>query len=156
MTDKQSDTNYKDNDDLALYDSVIENLLVDHKNRTITFTLLKVIGRIDRSPNSFTYKVRRGTLIFDKVIFAELPYGLYFDDWSEFYRSAEMKTSKFLSDYCENLPSSIKAESLKHYYLGIDNGTDYKELDIICFGHSLTLENEEKILHDDFDWLYEE
>ncbi len=156
MTDNQSDTDYKDKDDLSLYDSVIENLLVDHKSRTVTFTLLKVIGTIDRSANSFTYKVRRGTLVFDKVIFADIPYGLYFDEWSEFYRSAEMKTSKFLSDYCKHLPSSIKAESLKHYYLGIDNGTNYKNLDIICFSHSLTLETEEKILHDDFDWLYED
>ena len=156
MTAEQSDTDYKDKDDLALYDSVIENLSVDHKSRTITFTLLKVIGRIDKSPNSFTYKVRRGTLVFDKVIFADIPYGLYFDEWSEFYRSAEMKTSKLLSDYSKNLPSSIKADSLKHYYLGIDNGTDYKEFDIICNNYNLTLENEEKILHDDFDWLYEE
>ena len=155
MTDKQSDTDYKDKDDLSLYDSVIENLSVDHKSRTITFTLLKVIETIARSPNSFTYKVRRGILVFDKVVFANITYGLYFDEWSEFYRSAEMKTSKFLSDYCEHLPSAIKADSLKHYYLGIDNGTDYKELDIICHGHILTLENEEKILHDDIHWLYE-
>ena len=155
MTAGQSDTDYKDKDDLALYDSVIESLLVDHKSRTISFTILKVIDRIDTSSNSFTYKVKPGTLLFDKVIYADLSYGLYFDEWSEFYRSAEMKTSKLLSDYCKHLPSSIKADGLNHYYLGIDNGTDYKELDIICSSYSLTLENEEKILHDDFDWLYE-
>jgi hypothetical protein len=154
MTEKQSETDYKDKDDLGLYDSVVENLFIDHKSKTITFTLLKVMDRIDKSQNSFTYKVRRGTLIFDRVVFANLSYGLYFDEWSEFYRSAEMKTSKLLSDYCKHLPSSIKIDNLKHYYLGIDNGTDYKEFDIICDSYSLTLENEEKILHDDFDWLY--
>ena len=149
----QEDNDYKGNDDLELYDSVIENFSVDHKNSTITFTLLKVIGRIDKSPNSFTYKVRRGTLVFDKVIFANISYGLYFEEWSEFYRSAELKSSKLLSDYCKRLPSTIIADNLKHYYLGIDNGTDYKELDIICNNHCLTLENDEKILHEDFDWL---
>ena len=152
----QLDTDYKDNDDLELYDSVIENLFIDHKSKTITFILLKVVGRIDKSPNSFTYKVRRGTLIFHKVIYANISYGLYFNEWSEFHRSAELKTSKFLSDYCKHLPSTIKSDTLKHYYLGIDNGTNYKEFDIICTSHVLTLESEEKILHDDFNWLYEE
>jgi hypothetical protein len=152
----QSNTDYKDNDDLGLYDSVIEDLLVDHKSRRITFIILKVIGTLEKSPNSFTYKVRRGSLIFDKVIFADLSYGLYFDEWSEFHRSAELETSKFLSEYSKHLSSSIKSESLKHYYLGIDNGTNYKEFDIICDSHTLTLEGEEKILHQDFNWLYEE
>ena len=150
----ESNTDYKGNDDLKLYDSVIENFSIDHKNKTITFTLLKVVERVDKSPNSFTYKVRRGTLVFEKVVFADFSYGLYFDEWSEFYRSAELKTSKLLSDYCKNLPSSMKTDTLKHYYLGIDNGTNYKEFDIICNSHSLTLESEEKILHNDFDWLY--
>ena len=47
-------------------------------------------------------------------------------------------------------------KNLKHIYLGIDYGVKYKEIDIVCSNHYLVLEKQEYILHDDFDWLYEE
>lgn len=154
MTTTKIEIDYKENDDLELYDSVIEVLSIDHKNKSITFTLLKVIGSVDRSHNSFTYKVRRGKLVFENVIYANIPYSLEFNEWSEFYRSAELKTSEELIKFCT--PRKIVAENYKHYYLGIDNGDVYKEIDIFCKGHTMELEREEKILHDDFDWLYDE
>lgn len=41
-------------------------------------------------------------------------------------------------------------------YLGIDNGNEYVEQDIICESFAKELEPEEYILHNDFVWLYEE
>jgi hypothetical protein len=151
-----SETEYKAYDDLGLYDSVIESLTVDHKNKSITFKILKVVGKVDRSNGrNFTYRVRNATLTFYGVLFANVPYGMEWDEWSEFYRSAILSSSKTL-ERIKRLPIGEDVKNkLKHIYLGIDNGNDYKEIDIICSNYSLTLQDEEFILHDDFDWLYE-
>ncbi|CAH1057573.1 hypothetical protein [Paenibacillus pseudetheri] len=82
---------YKGNDDLQLYDSVIKKLIIDHQNKTVEFYFLKVIERVDRSEHSFTYKVREARLKFSGVVYAKLPYWMEFDEWSEFYRSAVIK-----------------------------------------------------------------
>ena len=39
---------YKDNDDLELYNSVIEELCINHREKSITFQILKTISRLDR------------------------------------------------------------------------------------------------------------
>ncbi|WP_145035823.1 hypothetical protein [Paenibacillus sp. Y412MC10] len=144
--------NYQDYDDLGLYDSVIESLEINHKRKTITFRLLKVVSRLDRNEGkNFTYKVKQGILTFEGVVFANVPYNLEVGEWSEFYRSALLTSS--------NLIERFKKKStgeLKHIYLGIDNGNEFNKLDIVCNNFKLELESEEFILHDNFDWLYEE
>ncbi|MFP5109534.1 hypothetical protein ACSU6B_22685 [Neobacillus sp. C211] len=143
---------YMDNDDLELYDTVIEELCINHREKSITFKILKPISRIDR-PGGFTYCVKKGTLKFENVIYANIPYSFEWDEWSEFYRSAVLNTSNVI----DKLPAKAKEnKAIKHIYLGIDYGVDYKELDIVCSDYYITLEEEEYILHDDFDWLYEE
>ncbi|NHC43482.1 hypothetical protein G6549_26925 [Bacillus sp. MM2020_1] len=64
---------YKDNDDLELYDTVIVELCINHREKSITFKILKPISRIDR-PGGFTYCVKKGTLKFENVIYANIPY----------------------------------------------------------------------------------
>ncbi|WP_155889931.1 hypothetical protein [Peribacillus kribbensis] len=90
---------------------------------------------------------------FDNVINANIPYSFVWNEWSEFYRSAVLITSNVI----DRIPAKVKEnKALKHIYLGIDYGVDYKELDIVCSDYSLTLEDQEDMLHDDFDWLNEE
>ena len=145
---------YKKNDDLQLYDSVIECLSIDHKEKKIVFVLLKVLETLHISDQEFTYKVSRGTLTFKNVIYADIPYGLYWDKRSEFYRSAVLTDSKYLNDTLKKLPIIKDRDNYRHYYLGIDNGVDYKEVDILCDGHELILEGEIKTLHTDYDWIW--
>ncbi len=149
--------NYRDNDDLFLYDSVIESVEVNHKNKSIVFHILKVIDRIDRE-RGFTYKVKLGILTFTEVLYATIPYSMELGEWSEFYRSAVLDSSELLEKVkkCPNPALEKIKEQLKHVYLGIDNGIEYKEIDIICQKFSLELGSEEFILHDDFHWLYDE
>lgn len=142
---------YKKNDDLQLYDSVIKKLIIDHENKSIEIHFLKVVGRMDRG-NNFTYKVRDAILTFVGIVYANLPYCLEFDEWSEFYRSAIVKSSRII----ERIPERAKSnKQLQHIYLGIDNGNDYKEQDIVCENYSMQVGIDEYILHDDFNWLYE-
>lgn len=144
--------NYKDYDDLELYDSVIESLEINHKRKSISFNILKVISRIDRNKGrNFTYKVKQGVLSFEGVIFTNFPYNMEIGEWSEFYRSA-LLTSSTLIDRFKNKTN----QELKHIYLGIDNGNEFNKIDIVCSTYKIKLEAEELILHDDFDWLYEE
>lgn len=143
---------YKDNDDLQLYDTVIEEFCINHREKSITFKILKPISRIERQ-DGCNYLVNKGTLKFENVVLANIPYGFEWDEWSEFYRSAVLDNSKVF----DRITSKAKGnKSLKHIYLGIDYGSEYKELDIVCSNYSLIIEEEEFILHDDFDWLYEE
>jgi len=150
------DFDYKDNDDLKLYDSVIESLEINHKEKFIKFHILKVIEVVNRN-QSFTYKVKNGTLIFTEIVYANLSYGLEQDYWGEFYRSAVLKSSELFVKVMKRHPriNQEKVNRLKHVYLGINSSVDYHEIDIICTDFSLILEPEEFILHDDFDWLYE-
>lgn len=61
------------------------------------------------------------------------------------------------SNVIDNVREIAKGNKhLKHFYLGIDYGNEYKEIDIICSNHHLLLDDQEYILHDDFDWLYDE
>lgn len=53
-----TEIDYRDNDDLYLYDSVIESLELNHRDKSITFHILKVIDRVDRN-QGFTYKVKQ-------------------------------------------------------------------------------------------------
>lgn len=146
---------YKEKDDLKLYDSVIDKVVIDHKARTLAFHILKVISRLDRE-HGFTYKVSPGTLTFEGVIFSDFQYGMYWGEWSEFYRSAVLDSSELLERVkATPLKDEIKGR-LRHVFLGIDNGTEYKEIDIVCSSHSLIIESKEYVLHDDFDWLYED
>jgi hypothetical protein len=97
--------------------------------------------------------VKNGILKFENVVHATIPYSFECDEWSEFYRSAVLENSNVI----DNLPEKAKGNKvIKHIYLGIDYGTDYKEIDIVCSNYYLSLEEQEYILHDDFDWLYEE
>lgn len=148
---------YRDNDDLFLYDSVIESLEVNHKNKSIVFHILKVIDRID-GERGFTYKVKLGILTFTEVLYATIPYSMEIGEWSEFYRSAVLDSSELLEKVKKRPNPALKKikQQFKHIYLGIDNGFEYKEIDIICQKFSLELSSEEFILHDDFDWLYDE
>jgi hypothetical protein len=144
---------YTDNDDLQLYDSVIEDLVISHKEKKISFSILKVIEPIYKSETSFTYKVRKGILEFTGVVYANIPYSFEWDEWSEFYRSAVLEKSILI----DKLPEKAKEnKALKHIYLGVDYGDEYKEIDIVCSNYSLILQEKDYILHDDFDWLYEE
>jgi len=143
---------YKGNDDLELYDTVIEELCINHRKKSITFRILKPISRIERQ-GRFTYRVKKGTLKFENVINASIPYSFEWDEWSELYRSAVLNTSNLI----DRIPAKEKEnKTIKHIYLGIDYGVDYKELDIVCSDYYLILEEQEYILNDDFDWLYEE
>ncbi|QCR31968.1 hypothetical protein [Lysinibacillus sp. SGAir0095] len=143
---------YRSKDDLNLYDAVIEEILISHRERSISFQILKPISRLDRH-GGFTYRVKKGMLKFENVIYANIPYSFEWDEWSEFYRSAVLDSSKVI----DRIPTGAKKnKTLKHIYLGIDYGRDYKELDIVCSNYSLSLHEQEYILHDDFDWLYEE
>lgn len=145
---------YKDFDDLGLCDSVIENLQINHKTRSLSFQLLKVVGRLDRNEGrNFTYKVKPAKLVFHGVLFSNFSYGLEWGEWSEFYRSAILDSSNLINRYIDK---NRTTESLKHIYLGIDNGNEYREFDIICLRHEMVLKQEEYILHDDFEWLYED
>lgn len=143
---------YKDNDDLELYNSVIEELCINHREKSITFQILKTISRLDRH-GGFTYRVKKGTLKFEDVVHANIQYSFEWNEWSEFYRSAVLESSNVI----DNVRESAKGNKhLKHFYLGIDYGSEYKEIDIICSNHHLLLDDQEYILHDDFDWLYDE
>lgn len=143
---------YKDKDDLELYDTVIEEVLISHREKSISFQILKPISRIDRQ-GGFTYRVKKGTLKFENVIRANIPYSFEWDEWSEFYRSAVLDSSKMI----DSIPAGAKGnKSLEHVYLGVDYGVEYKELHIVCSNYYVSLEEQEYILHDDFDWLYEE
>ncbi len=131
---------------------MIEEVCINHCEKSIIFKILKPISRIDRQ-GGFTYRVKKGTLKFDNVINANIPYSFVWNEWSEFYRSAVLITSNVI----DRIPAKVKEnKALKHIYLGIDYGVDYKELDIVCSDYSLTLEDQEDMLHDDFDWLNEE
>ncbi|MEK5255258.1 hypothetical protein NST74_17480 [Paenibacillus sp. FSL F4-0125] len=144
------EADYKKNDDLQLYDSVVEKLAIDHKSKTVQFNILKVVGRIDRNEGrNFTYKVKEGLLKFHGVVYANIPYVMEWNEWSEFYRSAVVPSSKLL----ESFKQRVNDNELKHIYIGIDNGNEYNELDIICKDYSIELKPKEYILHDDFDWL---
>lgn len=144
---------YKDNDDLLLYDSVIEDLVINHKEKKISFKILKVIEPIYKSETSFTYKVRKGILEFSGVVYANIPYFIEFDEWNEFYRSAILKSSSLI----DQLPERCKLnKNLTHIYLGIDVGNEFSKIDIVCQEYNLSLEDKDYVLHDDFDWLYEE
>ncbi|WML48656.1 hypothetical protein RCG23_00425 [Neobacillus sp. PS3-34] len=144
---------YKDNDDLQLYDSVVESLGINHKEKKISFYILKVIESIYKSETSFTYKVRKGILEFSGVVYADIPYFIEFDEWNEFYRSAILKSSSLI----DQLPERSKLnKNLTHIYLGIDVGNEFSKKDIVCEEYNLSVEDQDYILHDDFDWLYEE
>jgi hypothetical protein len=144
---------YKDNDDLRLYDSVIEDLVISHKEKKISFYILKVIEPIYKSETSFTYKVKKGVLGFTGVVYANIPYFIEFDEWNEFYRSAILNSSPLI----DQLPGRCKTnKNLTHIYLGIDIGNEYSQIDIVCQGYDLNLEDKDYVLHDDFEWLYEE
>ncbi|MES9681908.1 hypothetical protein CN514_16790 [Bacillus sp. AFS001701] len=143
---------YRENDELELYDTVIEGLFINHREKYISFQILKPISRIDRD-GGFTYRVKKGTLKFESVIYANIPYGFEWDEWSEFYRSAVLDNSQVI----DRIPVKAKEnKDIKHIYLDIDYGVNYKELDIVCSNYYLRLEEQEYILHDDFDWLNEE
>ncbi|MEG0774050.1 hypothetical protein [Clostridium sp.] len=148
---------YRDNDDLFLYDSVIESLEVNHKDKSVIFHILKVIHRIDRE-HGFTYKVKSGILAFTEVLYANIPYSMEFGEWSEFYRSAILDSSELLEKIKKRSNPAIKKikEQLKHVYLGVDNGDVYNEINIICSNFYFEFDSEEFILHDDFEWLYDE
>jgi hypothetical protein len=94
---------YKENDDLGLYDAVIEEISISHYKREISFSILKPISRIDRQ-NGFTYSVRKGILIFKNVVHANIPYSFEWDEWSEFYRSAVLDSSKLI----DSIPDQVK------------------------------------------------
>lgn len=81
-----------------------------------------------------------------------------FGEWSEFYRSAVLDSSELLEKIKKRSNPATKKiqEQLKHIYLGVDNGDEYNQIDIICSNFSLELGSEQFILHDDFDWLYVE
>lgn len=87
---------YQDNDDLQLYDSVIESLEVNHKEKKISFNILKVIEPIYKSKTSFTYKVQKGILEFSGVVYADIPYFIEFDERNEFDRSAILNSSSII------------------------------------------------------------
>ncbi|MGN7356901.1 hypothetical protein ACTHPF_06005 [Paenibacillus sp. SAF-054] len=143
---------YKDFDDLSLYDSVIESLEINHKNKTIVFRILKVVGRLDRNEGrNFTYKVKQGALMFYGVVFGNTPYNIEIGEWSEFYRSAVLDSSPLIDKFINR-----SEKPLIHVYLGIDNGNELNKIDIICNTYKLELEDEEYILHNDFEWLFEE
>lgn len=143
---------YKDFDDLGLCDSVIESLEINHKTRTLSFKLLKVVGTLIRNEGrNFTYKVKPGILVLHGIVFSNFSYGLEWGEWSEFYRSAILDSSNLIDRYKDKT-----TEPLKHIYIGIDNGNEYKEFEIICSRYEMILEQEEYILHDDFEWLYED
>ncbi|PGM53838.1 hypothetical protein [Bacillus sp. AFS053548] len=78
---------YRDNDDLEIYNTVIEELKINHRVKSISFQISKPISQIDRE-GGFTYRVKKGTLKFESVIYANIPYSFEWDEWSEFYRSA--------------------------------------------------------------------
>ncbi len=128
---------------------MIEESNINHRVKSISFQILKPISRIDRE-GGFTYRVKKGTLKFESVIYANIPYSF---EWSEFYRSAVLDNFNVI----DRIPvKARKNKDIKHIYLGIDYGVDYKELDIVCSNYYLTLDDQEYILHDEFDWLYEE
>lgn len=97
---------YKDNDDLGLYDTVIEELCINHREKSITFQILKPISRIDRK-GGFTYRVKKGSLKFENVIYANIPYSFEWDEWSEFYRSAVLENSNLI----DRIPDIAKKKS---------------------------------------------
>lgn len=142
---------YKEKDDLELYNSVIEELSTNHREKSITFQILKTVSRLDRH-GGFTYRVKKGTLKFEDVVYANIPYSVEWNEWSEFYRSAVVESSNIIDNLSEKAKENKR---LKHFYLGIDYGRDYKEIDIVCSNHYLILDDQEYTLHDDFDWLYE-
>lgn len=144
---------YQDYDDLQICDSVIESLVVNHKEKKISFNILKVIEPIYKSKTSFTYKVRKGILEFSGVVYADIPYFIEFDEWNEFYRSAILNSSSLI----DQLPERSKLnKNLTHIYLGVDVGNEFSKIDIVCEEYNLSVEEKDYVLHDDFDWLYEE
>jgi hypothetical protein len=150
-----TEIDYRDNDDLYLYDSVIESFELNHRDKSITFHILKVIDRVDRN-QGFTYKVKQGTLKFTEIIYSNVSYGMQWNNWSEFYRSAVLTSSELLMKVKKRLPIIQERKyRLKHVYLGINSDDDYHEIEIVCTDFSLDLGADEFILHDDFDWLYE-
>lgn len=79
---------------------MIESLEINHKTRTLSFRLLKVVSRLDRNEGrNFTYKVKQGSLIFHSVLFTNFSYGLEWGEWSEFYRSAILDSSDLLNRF---------------------------------------------------------
>lgn len=93
---------------IYMYDSVIKKLIVDYENKSIEVHFLKVVERVDRGEHNFTYKVREAILTFSGVVYANLPYCMEFDEWSEFYRSAIVKSSRML----ERVPERAKSNKL--------------------------------------------
>ncbi|EQB89992.1 hypothetical protein J2Z44_004025 [Clostridium punense] len=88
-------------------------------------------------------------------MYATIPYSIEIGEWCEFYRSAVLDSSELLEKLKQHPNPELKKikEQLKHVYLGIDNGIEYKELDIICKSFTLKLESEEFVVCDDFQWL---
>lgn len=105
-----------------------------------------------RKTRWFYLSCKVGTLKFKNVIHANLQYGIQWDEWSETYRSAVLESSNLI----DSIPIKARQnKAIKHIYLGIDNGVDYKEFDIVCTNYDLSLEEQEYVLYDDFDWLNE-
>lgn len=69
----------------------------------------------------------------------------------------QLYDSVITSSILQRVPERAqKHKELQHIYLGIDNGNEYVEQDIICESFAMEMEPKEYILHNDFDWLYEE
>ncbi len=136
--------NYKDNDDLGLYLTIIESATVTcSPTRVVEF---KIIRPLDLSKDVSHYT--SGRLIFKGVYHCNFELMNEFYEYPEFYRSAVLEDSKLLRDTIAKLGRLKKVikSKLRHYYLYIDQGNKGTGIHIICEKHELTLKNEPKLL----------
>ncbi|XDD41714.1 hypothetical protein AB3N58_10370 [Leptospira sp. WS60.C2] len=138
--------NYKENDDLMLYMTLIEGITINfNPTRNLIFSIVKPINYIEKP-----LKWSSGTLFFKNIYFTDLELINEFYEYPEFYRSAIISNSELLNKTIQKLNRLQKEYSSKliHYYLYTLQGDMEIEFNIVCESHEFILNDEAKPLEE--------
>ncbi|MCG6150339.1 hypothetical protein LFX15_18725 [Leptospira levettii] len=138
--------NYKENDDLMLYMTIIESVTINfNPTRNLIFSIVKPINYIEKP-----LKWNSGTLFFKNIYFTDLELINEFYEYPEFYRSAIISNSELLNKTIQKLNRLQKeyGSKLIHYYLYTLQGDMEIEFNIICESHEFILNDEAKPLEE--------
>ena len=140
----KEEENYKDFDELGLYLTIIESVVVSFNPiRTVEFKIIRPFGH---SESELHYQ--RGVLVFKNVIECSMDIVNDYYEYPEFYRSAVLSNSENLkaarSKYQQH--GGKKEVEFMHYYMYIDYGNKESAVDLVCQSHELVLQSKPKLL----------
>ncbi|ABZ94648.1 Hypothetical protein LBF_2151 [Leptospira biflexa serovar Patoc strain 'Patoc 1 (Ames)'] len=137
---------YKENDDLGLYLTLIQNVnMTFNPERELVFNIVKPLNFNDKP-----LKWNTGKLTFKNIHFCDLQFINEYNEYPEFYRSAILKESNLIKETVSKLNRLNKQinSPLIHYYLYTLQGDKEIEINILSESYELKLNSESKPLED--------